>query len=122
MLYLVVLIGGGIGAVTRFVLSVFIQRYSPDFPLGTFIINITGALMIGFLSVYLTESIDAAPAVKLFLITGLLGGYTTFSTFTLEGFKLMENGQYLKAFYYIGGTNIIGFLFIWLGRIIGGLL
>ena len=122
MNYLAVLVGGGVGALVRYLVSVFIQKFVPNFPLGTMVINITGAFLIGFLSIYLTEVIDAPPNIRLLLITGFLGGYTTFSTFTLEGIGLINNGDYLKAFYYIVGTNVIGFLLVALGRFLGGLL
>ncbi|HEK25456.1 MAG TPA: fluoride efflux transporter CrcB [Hydrogenobaculum sp.] len=119
MNYLAVLVGGGIGALIRYIFASFVQKHVPNFPLGTFLINVSGAFVIGFLSVYLVETLNAPPSVRLLLITGVLGGYTTFSTFTLEGFGLLAEGQYLKALYYILGTNILGFLFVWLGRIIG---
>jgi CrcB protein len=86
------------------------------------VINTTGAFLIGFLSIYLPEAIDVPQNIRLLLITGFLGGYTTFSTFTLEGIGLINNGDYLKAFYYIVGTNVIGFLLVALGRFLGGLL
>jgi len=120
--YLVVLVGGGVGALVRYLVSIFIQKFVSNFPLGTMVINTTGAFLIGFLSIYLTEVIDAPPNIRLLLITGFLGGYTTFSTFTLEGIGLINNGDYLKAFYYIVGTNVIGFLLVALGRFLGGLL
>jgi crcB protein len=120
--YLAVLVGGGVGALVRYLVSVFIQKFVPNFPLGTMVINTTGAFLIGFLSIYLTEVIDAPPNIRLLLITGFLGGYTTFSTFTLEGIGLINNADYLKAFYYIVGTNVIGFLLVALGRFLGGLL
>ena len=119
MNYLAVLVGGGIGALIRYIFASLVQKYVPNFPLGTFLINVSGAFAIGFLSVYLAETLNTPPSVRLLLITGVLGGYTTFSTFTLEGFGLLAEGQYLKALYYILGTNILGFLFVWLGRIIG---
>ena len=122
MNYLAVLVGGGVGALVRYLVSVFIQKFVPNFPLGTMVINTTGAFLIGFLSIYLTEVIDAPTNIRLLLITGFLGGYTTFSTFTLEGIGLINNGDYLKAFYYIVGTNVIGFLLVALGRFLGGLL
>lgn len=122
MNYLAVLIGGGLGAVLRYIISIVAQKYSPNFPIGTMIINTTGAFLIGFLSVYLTQVLNTPPSFRLLIITGILGGYTTFSTYTLEGFSLIDAGEYLKAFYYIIGTNLIGFLFVWLGRIIGELL
>jgi len=120
--YLAVLVGGGVGALVRYLVSVFIQKFVPNFPLGTMVINTTGAFLIGFLSIYLTEVIDAPPNIRLLLITGFLGGYTTFSTFTLEGIGLINSADYLKAFYYIVGTNVIGFLLVALGRFLGGLL
>ncbi len=119
MNYLAVLVGGGIGALIRYIFASFVQKHVSNFPLGTFLINISGAFAIGFLSVYLVETLNTPPNVRLLLITGVLGGYTTFSTFTLEGFGLLVEGQYLKAIYYIVGTNVLGFLFVWIGRIIG---
>lgn len=122
MTYLAVLIGGGLGALLRYIISIMVQKYVPNFPLGTFIINISGAFLIGFLSIYLTEVMDIPTSIRAFVITGILGGYTTFSTFTLEGFTMLDSGDYIKAFLYILGTNVVGFLLVWLGRFIGGLL
>ncbi|GAB6078598.1 fluoride efflux transporter CrcB [Hydrogenobaculum acidophilum] len=122
MSYLFVLVGGGLGALLRYIIATLVQKYVPNFPLGTFIINISGAFAIGFLSIYLTEVLEAPVNLRLFIITGILGGYTTFSTFTLEGFGLLDQGEYLKAAYYILGTNLLGFLGVWLGRFLGGKL
>jgi fluoride exporter len=98
-----VFIGGGLGAVGRFLLSRFISvRVSTNIPVGTFVVNISGALLIGFIF----ELIDAAaaPAVMLrsLVIIGFLGGYTTFSTYALETMLLLQRHEYASA-----GMNLL---------------
>src|SRR6266496_2750588 len=89
-----VLVGGGSGALLRYVLGTTImQRYGGSFPLGTFVINITGSFLIGFLMTLLTEHFQPHPYWRLLLVVGCLGGYTTFSSFEYETLQAAREGS-----------------------------
>lgn len=111
-------IGGGIGAILRYLVgSVFLQRFGPGFPWGTFFINVTGSFLIGVIAQFaLTRAFGITPSVRLFAATGVLGGYTTFSTFSLDTVTLMEDGAAPLALLYAGGSVIAGFLAAYLGQ------
>jgi len=88
--------GGFIGAVSRFVLSGWVQRLAgASFPYGTLFVNVLGSFVIGFLVLYFEQSL--APQQKAFAVTGLLGALTTFSTFSLETVLMLQQQLYLKA-------------------------
>lgn len=104
MEYLFVGIGGILGSLTRFSLGKFISdKFHTVFPVGTFIINITGALLLGVVS-----SMGLKSNLNLLLADGFLGAYTTFSTFMYEGFNLFKDNEKLNAVLYILGSLIIG--------------
>ena len=80
--YLVVLAGAGLGGLARYIAGTWIMaRYGGRFPLGTFVINVSGSFLIGVLMTLLTERLQPHPQWRLFLVVGILGGYTTFSSF-----------------------------------------
>lgn len=90
--------GGFIGAITRYLLSIFISRINPmNFPVSTLIINLIGSFLIGILTQLLSNMYPANKRLLLFLTTGILGGFTTFSTFSLETVNLYQNGNTLFA-------------------------
>ena len=114
MRYLCVLGGGALGSLLRYLAGIAIMsRYSGRFPLGTFVINVTGSFAIGLLSSLLADV--ANPLWRPLLITGLLGGYTTFSSFEWEAFTAARGGAGGIAMLYILGSVILGFLACWLG-------
>ena len=118
--FLAIATGGAIGSLLRFYLSKFLQKkFGVEFPVGTLIVNLTGAFFIGFFFSYLVEKLDISVELRAFLITGLLGGFTTFSTFSYESFKLIVSGEYLKFFAYFMGTNLVGLLLTFLGYNVG---
>ncbi|MFZ8863075.1 MAG: fluoride efflux transporter CrcB [Thermocrinis sp.] len=118
--FLAIAIGGAIGSLLRFYLSKFLQKkFGVEFPVGTLIVNLTGAFFIGFFFSYLVEKLDVSVELRAFLITGLLGGFTTFSTFSYESFNLIVNGEYLKFFVYFMGTSFVGLLLTFLGYNVG---
>lgn len=101
--YLIVFIGSGIGGGFRFWLSSFIQKYFPPFfPYGTLFVNIIGSFILGYMIFGLDEKELISPSIKLFIGIGFCGGFTTFSTFSLETFNLLRNTEFLLA-----GINIL---------------
>jgi CrcB protein len=109
---ILLLIGTGsfIGGVFRYLVSQLIQnRVSITFPYGTFWVNITGCFLIGLLF-GLSDKGNLDPGWKFFLVTGLCGGYTTFSAFSIDSISLFRDGQLLYGLLYISGTVIFGLL------------
>jgi CrcB protein len=116
--YLAVFLGGGLGAVGRYGVQGFVYRIFPLlFPLGTFLVNVSGSFLIGFLMVASEERFLVNPSVRLFLTIGILGGYTTFSSFSYETIALLRDGQLLY-----GGLNILGSLICCLAASYGGII
>nr|WP_210265669.1 fluoride efflux transporter CrcB [Bradyrhizobium aeschynomenes] len=106
--YLLVFVGGGCGASLRHMINMAAARgLGTDFPWGTFIINITGSTVMGLIAGYLTFKGGATQHWRLFLMTGILGGYTTFSAFSLDTALLYERGAVgLAALYVLGSVGI----------------
>lgn len=112
---LLVFLGGGIGSVFRYLLGKGINHYfSLIFPLGTFIANILGCLLIGVVFGLVSKSKVNAEWVLL-LTTGFCGGFTTFSSFAYENKVLLEEGNYLYFFAYVAGSILVGFAAVFLG-------
>jgi CrcB protein len=115
-----VFVGGGIGAVLRYAVgSAFLQRFGPGFPWGTFAINVTGSFLIGIVAqLALTRSFGVTPMVRIFAATGVLGGYTTFSTFSLDAVVLVGDGNALLAFAYAAGSVLSGLFAAYIGQVV----
>jgi CrcB protein len=114
MAYLLVFLGGGVGAAARHGVNVLAGRWlGLAFPYGTLIVNVTGSLIMGALVAYFAFRGDASQHWRLFLTTGILGGYTTFSAFSLDAALLYERGEpWLAAFYVAASVGLsIGGLF-----------
>lgn len=117
--YLVVLAGAGLGGLARYVAGTWIMaRYGGRFPLGTFLVNVTGAFLIGLLMVFLTERFQPHPNWRLFLVVGFLGGYTTFSSFEYEALQAVRGGERWMAFLYVAGSVVAGYAAVWLGALL----
>jgi CrcB protein len=117
--YLVVLAGAGLGGLARYVAGTWIMaKYGGRFPLGTFVINITGAFLIGVLMTLLTERFHPHPNWRLFLVVGILGGYTTFSSFEYETYQAVRDGERWLGLLYVGGSVVLGYLGVWLGTLV----
>jgi fluoride exporter len=100
--YWFVAIGGAIGSASRYGLTVAIQaRAGTTFPIATMLINVTGSILLGFLMRYSVESTALSVEMRTLLTTGFCGGYTTFSTFSYETARLMEEGDWTRAGSYI---------------------
>jgi CrcB protein len=106
MSYLLVFVGGGLGASLRHLINLTCGRIlGTGFPWGTFIINITGSTVMGLIAGYLAFKGEASQPWRLFLMTGILGGYTTFSAYSLDAALLYERGELgLAALYVIGSV------------------
>ena len=105
MNYLLVFVGGGLGASLRHFINVTCARcLGTAFPWGTFIINITGSTVMGLIAGYLAFKGEASQPWRLFLMTGILGGYTTFSAYSLDAALLYERGELASAALYIVGS------------------
>lgn len=102
-------IGAVCGTTSRYAIGIWFSRWTigtPDFPWPTFIINVSGSLLLGFLMRYLT-GVASSPQVRLMLTTGFCGAYTTMSTFSYEFVSLMTERQYIAAAFYMGGTMVL---------------
>ena len=114
--YLVVLAGAGLGGLTRYALGTWIMaRSGGRFPLGTFLINISGSFFIGLLMTLLTERLHPHPNWRLFLVVGVLGGYTTFSSFEYETLQAVRDGARWMGLLYVAGSVLFGYVAVWLG-------
>lgn len=114
--YLVVLAGAGFGGLARYTLGTWIMaKYGGRFPLGTFLINVSGAFLIGLLMTLLTERLQPHPNWRLFLVVGVLGGYTTFSSFEYETLQAARDGERWMGLLYVTGSVLLGYLAVWLG-------
>jgi fluoride exporter len=104
-------IGGGLGSISRYLIQVFIGRHVPlVFPLGTFLVNCSGCFLIGVFYALASKYSWFGPEWRLFLITGICGGYTTFSTFSYDGLYLLRQGSNLSFMLYTLGTVLLGLL------------
>ncbi len=120
MKYLLVAAGGALGSVARYALDGLIFRLaSPFFPSGTFVVNAVGCLLFGLIIGLAEARSLLTPTGRLFLLIGLLGGFTTFSTFTFETFQLVRGGEYARGAMNAAGQVIVGYLVMWAGFIAG---
>jgi CrcB protein len=96
--WLLLLLGGGLGAVGRFAIALWVdERCGVAFPWGTLAVNVAGCFGIGVVATLADEHTLVSPGLRLFLVTGLLGGFTTFSAFGMETWQLVEDGRALAA-------------------------
>jgi len=117
--YLVVLAGAGLGGLARYVAGTWIMvKYGGRFPLGTLVINVSGSFLIGVLMTLLTERMQPHPNWRLFLVVGILGGYTTFSSFEYETYQAVRDGARWMGMLYLTGSVALGYLGVWLGALL----
>ena len=113
---LVVALGGAIGSVLRWAVVVVAgARLGAGFPWGTLIVNVVGSFVIGAVAELALGPVSMPPSLRLFLATGICGGFTTFSSFTLDTLVLTRDGNGALAFGYVGGSVALGLLALYLG-------
>ena len=110
-----VAVGGALGALARWVLETVYPAAPGTFPITTFAINVVGCLLMGVLVVLITEARESHPAVRPFLGVGVLGGFTTFSTYAVEAHQLLTDGHLATAGLYLGLTVVTALLAVVLG-------
>jgi len=119
MRYLLVLAGGGTGALARYVAaSAIMTRFGGKFPLGTLAINVTGSFLIGFLMTMLTERFQLDPQWRLLLVVGFLGGYTTFSSFEWETYTSVRDGALWAGMLNVVSSVVLGYMAVWFGAML----
>ena len=115
---LIVFAGGGLGAVIRHFVNQLVTRLAGlDFPLGVMLINISGSFIMGLAAAFFAFKADASCSqpVRLFITTGILGGYTTFSAFSLDVALLWERGEPLQALLYVLGSVVLSVVGLFAG-------
>lgn len=116
MQYLLIFIGGGIGACLRFWLGNLITQKAPSsLPYGTLSVNLIGCFVLGLIYFYMQHKYYSED-IRNFLIVGLLGGFTTFSTFSLENIQMLHNKQYLACIIYILISVVGGIIALWIAN------
>jgi CrcB protein len=112
---LLIAIGGAVGSVCRYLLSSAVLRaLGTLFPAGTFVVNVIGCLAFGAIAGATQERLSISPEVRALLLAGLLGGFTTFSSYMNESFVLVREGQFLWAGLNLAGQVVCGFIAFWI--------
>jgi fluoride exporter len=112
-------IGGGLGSILRYIIQVFVGRHVPlIFPLGTFLVNCSGCFLIGIFYSLASKYTTITPEWRLFLITGICGGFTTFSTYSYDGLMLLKQGSNFAFLFYMLGSVVLGLLATFAGAAI----
>ncbi len=112
-----VAVGGAIGALARYGLNLLFAKTFAPFPFATFFINITGSFLIGFLLIFSQDKFPANENLRLLIIVGFLGAYTTFSTFEFETFELLQAKQSLLAILYVSLSFAVGLTAVFSGAL-----
>src|SRR5881628_3887185 len=94
------------------------SKWGGRFPMGTLVVNVTGSFLIGVLMIGLTERLQPHPNWRLFLVIGILGGYTTFSSFEYESFQAVRDGARWMGMLYMAGSVVLGYIGVWLGAVL----
>jgi CrcB protein len=117
--YVLVVLGGGVGSLARYMAGMaIVERFGSRFPLGTMTINITGSFLIGLIMTLITERIPGDVNWRPLLVTGFLGGYTTFSSFEWETYAALRHGGFWIGMANIVGSVGLGYAAVWLGAVL----
>jgi CrcB protein len=120
--YVMIALGGAMGAIARYQLAAMVQaRIAVGFPWGTFIVNITGCLVMGVATTLLTDRL-VHPNWRFLIPIGFIGAYTTFSTFELETFRAVTDGAWLVGGLNVVGSVLAGYVALWLGVVLTRLI
>jgi CrcB protein len=118
--YLLVVLGGGAGSLARYIAgAAIVERFGPRFPIGTMTINITGSFLIGLVMTLITERLPGDLNLRPLLVTGFLGGYTTFSSFEWETFDRIRHGGFWIGMANVVGSVGLGYAAVWMGAVLG---
>ena len=121
--YLYIAIGGAVGAIARYwVGSEVSSRMGTKFPYGTFVINVSACIIIGFSITYLGMRVEINPAWRFLIPIGFVGAYSTFSTYEWETFSSLRTGAFLIAALYVVGSLLAGLIAVWGGSLLAGVL
>ena len=120
---LAVAIGGALGSLARYAVASLVQSAAwPGFPWGIFVVNISGGFIMGVITELAALKLHFTPELRAFLTVGVLGGYTTFSTFSLDSALLIERGAYMSAAAYMAGSAVLSvaalFAGLWIVRLL----
>lgn len=119
MNFILVFVGAGFGGMLRHAVNLLaLRRLGPNFPYATLLINISGSLAMGLVVGYLAGRNMPSPELRLFIATGILGGYTTFSTFSLDTISLWQRGEIAAALAYVIGSLVLSFAGLWFGMVL----
>jgi CrcB protein len=117
--YLLIAVGGALGSIARYwVGSTISSRWGAKLPYGTFVINITACIVIGFAMTWLGKRADLSPAWRFLVPVGFIGAYSTFSTYEWETLSTLRSGAFLLAALYAVGSLILGLIAVWGGSIL----
>jgi CrcB protein len=117
--YLAISAGGALGANARYLVASWATtQWGTQFPVGTLLINVSGSFVIGLYLTLATERFTGHPAVRLFVATGFLGGYTTFSTFSVEALRLIETGNAAAGISYMVASVVLSIVAAAIGMIV----
>ena len=109
-------LAGLIGTIGRYWLSgVIARRFGETFPFGTLVVNLAGCFLAGLLFYLLEERFVVSPTARTVVFVGLLGGFTTFSSFGLQTFTLLQAGEFARATLYLAASNFAGLILVWTG-------
>ena len=112
--------GGAVGSLLRFWMSNWVHSFADrSFPYGTLVVNVLGCLLMGFLFVLFIERLSDNPALRAGILIGVIGGFTTFSSFSIETFNLIEQGAWAKAVANMSGSLVLCVGATWIGVMLG---